>query len=144
MWICLRILKMNGSYSVFNWPQNSLWWISLSQCSWHLGQWDSDFTIRWPDPLFTYDLLQTRWMDSPFFSVLLFRQWYTDRWNTLDLICIHLTSAKFIVHISESSASTYRLMYHSLNRPSCPRSLLLNTWGYFCHKQLHFCLFNYL
>lgn len=66
-----------------------------------------------------------------------------DRWNILDLLHIHLTSAKLIIHISESSASTYWIMYNSLNIPSCPRSLPLNTWHYFCHEQLSSCLSIY-
>lgn len=59
-----------------------------------------------------------------------FRQYYVDGWTSLELIRIHSTSTKFIIHISDSFASTYQIMCNSSNIPSCPKSLPLNTWHY--------------
>lgn len=124
MWIGPRILIMNGSYSVFNWLRNSLQWISLSQCFWHLEK-CHDFIFKLLENLF-----QTCRMNFPYFPVLLFRQYYVDGWTSLELIRIHSTSTKFIIHISDSFASTYQIMCNSSNIPSCPKFLPLNTWHY--------------
>lgn len=53
-------------------------------------------------------------------------QWNFNTWNSLDLVGIHSSSAKCIIQIIDSFASTYQ-MYNSSNTPSCCKSLFSPT-----------------
>lgn len=58
-------------------------------------------------------------------------QWNFNTWNSLDLVGIHSSSAKCIIQIIDSFASTYQPMYNSSNTPSCCKSLSLQHMPFF-------------
>lgn len=112
VWICLRILKMNVSYSVFNWPQNFLRWISLSWCTWHLENemiLFSSYLKLYPPTPCSRKILN----EFPIVPSTALQQQYTNTQSSVDLVGIHSSLTKCVIHICESFVSTYQTTHQT-------------------------------